>query len=452
MARIPAYPYHTRNAFPQTKRVTSGYPVDLSDLRPYQVDGVRWLSSRDRALLADEQRLGKTVQTLRALPPNASAIIVCPAVVRSVWRNECRRWRPDLTCLLEKELSSEPIPPKTVHVISYDSLPEPTPGWKQGLIPTSMRHVTLILDEGQWVKNPRARRTIRTRMLSNQCGRTWILTGTPLQGNPDDLRGVLSSAGLFYDVFGGRGMNAYDAFLQGFNAKVIPINATQRKTVYGNTVEPWVKDALKKVMLRRTRAEVASHLPPKTYQEIVIPGPEDLREYLDSVNEAWAGVGQEELPPFELISEARAALAKARTEQSIEHVRNRLEHEPVVVFSAHRAPLVALAARLRASLVLGEASDREREESIQRFQRGATNCIALSIGAGGVGIDLSRANLGVFIDLDWTPGVNAQAEDRLVSMTKLDPIQIDYLVTDHPLDINVMKILRRKIELIKQVL
>jgi hypothetical protein len=69
-------------------------------LFPYQSEGVRFLSARTRALLADEPGLGKTVQTLGALPPDARAIIVCPAVARGVWSGAIKTLRPDLRSIL----------------------------------------------------------------------------------------------------------------------------------------------------------------------------------------------------------------------------------------------------------------------------------------------------------------------------------------------------------------
>src|SRR5262249_10973483 len=65
-------------------------------LYPFQVEGVDWLSGRPRALLADEMGLGKSAEALLALPVEAAALVVCPAFLKYHWREEARRWRPDL--------------------------------------------------------------------------------------------------------------------------------------------------------------------------------------------------------------------------------------------------------------------------------------------------------------------------------------------------------------------
>jgi SWI/SNF-related matrix-associated actin-dependent regulator 1 of chromatin subfamily A len=413
---------------------------DLQRLRPYQVEGVHWLRSQASALLSDEMRLGKTCQVLRALPRRARVIVVCPAIVRLVWKAEAWEWRRDLTAAVETKLRA-PREGEIV-IVSYDALPMPPRGFSHGLLQTPLTDVILVFDEAHFVKGFAAKRTERARLLAKQCGRVWGLTGTPLSGKPEDLFGVLTSCRLAERVFG---KSPETSFARAFHAE-----KKGRCTVYGRP-EPWVADKLREVMLRRTRAEVRPELPATQYQDILVAAPDDLTEFLNELDARWEEVGFGELPPFELISAGLAALARSKTDAAVAHVRSRLEDGPVVVFSKHKDPVLEMGAKLGAGVVVGESSDRERAQVIRDFQSGKLQCIALTIDAGGTGIRLDRADVCVFVDLDWTPGNNRQAADRLADLDKKKPIQIDTMVTDHPLDRRVCERLLEKTELIGEV-
>lgn len=406
-------------------------PLQTADLRDYQVEGVRWLAGKHFALLADEMRLGKTAQILRALPKRASVIVLCPAIVQLVWRDEILKWRPDLMPIvgpLEQPAQGEVV------ICSYDSLPDSPNGWQMRLLAAPLHETILILDECHYLKTGGALRTSRARKLGRQVGKVWGITGTPLVGRPADLWGVLTSCRLDAEV------GEYRDFKAAFASD--------------GAVAPWLKRKLKCVMLRRLRSEVRKELPPKQIVHVPVEAPVDLRNFLDAVDARWALIGHGDLPPFELLSEARKALASSRIEATKKFVKSLLaEGEAVVVFSAHRDPVLAMGSLPRSGVIVGETSAADREMLIERFQKTRElDVLALSMEAGGVGINLSRANVVVEVDLSWTPGDNAQAEDRVVSVEKSDPITVYRLVSDHPLDQRVLEILEGKERLIHEAL
>jgi len=142
----------------------------------------------------------------------------------------------------------------------------------------------------------------------------------------------------------------------------------------------------------------------------------------------------------------RAELASSRTEAAHALADECEEQEcPLVVFSAHVEPVRSLGARAGWAYIDGSTSMEDRERIVDQFQNGKMPGIALSIRAAGVGLTLTRAWKAVFVDLDWTPAGNAQAEDRLCRIGQThDHIEIVQMVSDHPLDLRVLELLAEK--------
>ncbi len=419
--------------------------LDESELREYQVAGSKWLRSMSACLLADEMGTGKTAQMLRALRRHDRVIVVCPASVLLAWVKQVVRWRPEFRITIREALR-KPDEGEIV-AVSQDSLPE-APAGSRVLLSDSLSDVTLIVDECHGFKSYRAQRTKRLRKLAAQCGRVWGATATPMLGSPEDLWGVLSSlklAGIF---------DGWEEFVSLCAGKKRYMR--DRKTgalreighVWG-TISPEVGERLRKVMLRRTVAEVLPELPPKRYVDVPVPAPDDLREFLDSVKAGWDAVEDGDLPPFELLSEARAALARSRIPAALEYVRETAEAMPLLVFSSHVDPILAMKAIPNTGCITGQTSLADRNHLIDMFQAGMLRVLALTIDAGGVGLTLTAAGGVVFIDRDYTPALNSQAEGRAVRFgQEHQSVLIARLVSDHPLDERMNEILDEKQRLI----
>ena len=124
---------------------------------------------------------------------------------------------------------------------------------------------------------------------------------------------------------------------------------------------------------------------------------------------------------------------------------------PLVVASAHRAPVVALGAVEGWSSILGGIPATERQRRIDAFQAGELAGLAITIGAGGVGITLTRARCMVVVDRAWTASENDQVEDRICRIGQAaDTVHIVDVVADHPIDKFVAKSIARKRSLIRR--
>lgn len=401
---------------------------------------------------------GKTVQTLTALPANARALVVCPASLKHNWSDETKKWRPDLKPIIVDGKMGFRLPVAgEVVVMNYDILPTwLTPGKERGEaapVPAGVAkeasEVILIADEGHRLANYKSLRSKRFKTLSGICKATWLLTGTPLLNRPPQLWGVLEAGGMAAKAFG-----SWGRFMRLFNAE------RGRWGIVWSSPSPEVPEMLRRVMLRRTREEVLPDLPRKTYSEIVVNEmPGALRRRMDALSEEWGGYLEEAvtdqvdtaLPPFEEFSAIRAELAASRIPALTELIEDTEESAiPLVVASAHRAPIDPLAEREGWAVITGDTKPADRQEVVRRFQAGELKGVGLTIQAGGVGLTLTRAWRMIFVDLDWTPANNLQCEDRLVRISQeSDKIEIVRLVSDHPLDRHVQALIARKINLIQ---
>lgn len=428
---------------------------------PYQKKGIEWLMGHPRALLADEMGLGKTVQWLRSIPAGMPAIVVCPASLRLLWRDECLSWRPDLSPVVCPP-GEFTVPTRgELAIMSYESLPDPPKGSTRFLVAdAAVSRCALGVDEAQMAKSisslwstAGSQRAKKVALLARQCQRVTFMTGTPMLGKPKDLWGVLMALGVEQEVFGDRRRRPYDVFVELFGA--------ERKK-YGSGKAFWqfpteardmpgldeVRKRVGRVALRRLRKDVLKNLPGKTYQEIPVQVSPELSAELDSLAENW--VDQDELPPFELWSRVRQKLAQDRIPTMLEWVERYEEEEtPLVVWSAHRAPIEAFAGRQGWGVVLGGMGNELVRTQVEAFQAGLLSGIALTIGAGGTGINLSRAAHELFVDLAQNPSENAQAEDRLPRPgQKAEGIVVMRMVADHAVDRHILEILDRKQRLI----
>ena len=434
----------------------------VTGLYPFQVVGVDWLAKGDVRLLADDMGLGKTVETLVAFPKKAAALCVVPASLKYNWEAECIKWRPDLEPVVLNGRGSFRFPKAgEVVIVNYDILPpelEPkkkhpnAKPWDVVVrVPLSVREtckdIIVVFDEAHKLKNPKTGRAKRCKGLGILCGRVWALTGTPLENRPMDLWGMLSCLGMSRTVFG-----SYNRFLEVMDATPNIVHDRHYGYNFG-TPNPIVPELLRRVMLRRKRDDVLPDLPKKQHHTIKVELPKHLQTKMDAMWNEWGDLidKERELPPFEEFSELRAALAESRIPAMIELVEDHEEQDvPLVVFSAHLAPVLACGEREGWEIITGATPSKKRHEIVSQFQAGNLKGLALTMRAGGVGLTLTHAWKAIFVDQDWVPSLNHQAEDRLCRIGQLaNCVEIVRLVSDHVLDVHVLVLIAWKVGLIE---
>ncbi len=208
-------------------------------------------------------------------------------------------------------------------------------------------------------------------------------------------------------------------------------------------------------------------LPAKTYRYVDVELDKAQKRECDSVMDeaegvvarngpqgkaAWATDNEDSLKwvgGIAGMSECRKHLAMAKFKTMLALVEEYEEQEePLVVFSAHRGPIDALASRDGWRIITGDTSHEERARHVASFQAGALKGLALTIQAGGVGITLTYASHAIFVDQLWTPALNQQAEDRICRIGQDRGCVYTILRGDHELEHMVAEALESKQEMI----
>jgi SWI/SNF-related matrix-associated actin-dependent regulator 1 of chromatin subfamily A len=372
-------------------------------------------------------RVGKTPQAILAASKlNARrSLVICPAIAVQQWYAEWYRWW--------NVGYYGAANPGTVEVYSYDKAKL---NWSTL---TSQRWDVTIVDEAHFAKNPEA---ARTKLIYGKGGlgwcsdRLWALSGTPAPKHAGELWPMLFAFGVV--------TLSYDQFIK----RYCRIDYLSQRPV-GTREEriPELKALLAKVMLRRMRKEVAPDMPAIGFGFLNITPTSKV--------DLPAGTDVDSAPP-----EDRQAVALAKVGPLSDEIDFALAnglYQQTVVFGHHVEPLESMARSLRArgwtaAVLNGGTSPTDRELIQQRFRAGDLQVVCANIATAGTAIDLSAASHGYFLELDWVPGNNVQAANRLVSMQKSEPVTVDVVTWPGSVDDRVQKVLlRRARELAKLV-
>ncbi|HTO03506.1 MAG TPA: DEAD/DEAH box helicase [Opitutus sp.] len=409
-------------------------------LRPYQKRGVEWLAHLCdvgcHGLLADEMGLGKTLQviTLLATRPVADkpVLIVCPASVVPVWREEIAKFQPSLTVDVLKtgnDFSTKPGP--IVWLASYTQLRkhrEMLPAFNFGYA---------VLDEGQFIKNPDAKVTQTCFAVKAQ--HRIVLTGTPLENRQLDLWSIFRF--LLPGLLGSR--------------------ATFENTLNSDRVKTLerLRAQLAPFILRRTKKEVATELPQKVEMDLLCPLTDVQRaEYARICSEGLERLGDDVGAAMREKSFGFLALLTRLRQTCCDpnmlpwrkspltdsgKINLLVEKLAEVVGNGHKVVIfsqfVMLLDRVREALALHfpdlprfelTGMTLDRLKPVQQFQTAAgAAAMLVSLKAAGTGITLHAADYVFLLDPWWNPAVEAQAVDRVHRIGQTSTVFVYRMVT-----------------------
>jgi superfamily II DNA or RNA helicase len=392
-------------------------------LRPYQVEGYRWLARMARwgvgACLADDMGLGKTLQCLGVLlerKEQGPALVVAPTSLGYNWLDEAARFAPGLSVKLYrgKERASllEALGPGSVLVTSYDIATRDVEAL------ADIDFATLVLDEAQNVKNALTGRAKAIRKLRAR----WrvALTGTPLENRLAELWGLFDA--LEPGLLGG-----WEEFSRRF-ARPIEVEGDRgRLDALSGLIRPFV--------LRRTKREVLPELPPRTERVQRVPLSAGEQALYDSARLAALGRIQSGSSDarIELLAaltrlrrlvchprlyDAESTLASSKLDALLEILADLGDAgRRALVFSQFTSFLdlvqsAVAQAGIPALHLDGSTPAKERARRVEAFQRGEADVFLISLKAGGTGLNLTAADCVVHLDPWWNPAVEDQATDR----------------------------------------
>ena len=430
------------NAEKLPRRSTPPEGTFEGELREFQKEGLSFLLANPRTLLADEMGLGKTVQALACLAAAKEfpALIVVPPHLLRNWQTEITRFlrlegKPARVCVLTGLKPYQP-PEADVYIIHYLLLR----GWKQAL--PQMGFKAVIFDEIQELRHGGTEKYSAASLLAAECERVIGLSGTPIYNKGSEIWNVVNI--LDYHCLGDW-ESFTRAWCDGYGNHLV-----RNPALLGEHLR---REGL---ILRRTKEEVLAELPPKrrlvqeidsddkVYRELMRP----VMDKLGSLLALHPDAKERALLEEQVGRGERQATGVAKAPFVAAFVRALEDSgEKVLLFAHHHAVMDIYRRELaayRPVFITGRESTTQKEEAVARFMGGKTNLCVISLRAAS-GLNLQRASCVVFGELDWSPAVHSQAEDRAHRMGQKDSILCYYLVAPQGSDRDMQDALGLKV-------
>ena len=430
------------NAEKLPRRSTPPEGTFEGELREFQKEGLSFLLANPRTLLADEMGLGKTVQALACLAAAKEfpALIVVPPHLLRNWQMEITRFlrlegKPARVCVLTGLKPYQP-PEADVYIIHYLLLR----GWKQAL--PQMGFKAVVFDEIQELRHGGTEKYSAASLLAEECERVIGLSGTPIYNKGSEIWNVVNI--LDYHCLGDW-ESFTRAWCDGYGNHLV-----RNPALLGEHLR---REGL---ILRRTKEEVLAELPPKrrlvqeidsddkVYRELMRP----VMDQLGSLLALHPDARERALLEEQVGRGERQATGVAKAPFVAAFVRALEDSgEKVLLFAHHHAVMDIYRRELaayRPVFITGRESTTQKEEAVARFMEGKTNLCVISLRAAS-GLNLQRASCVVFGELDWSPAVHSQAEDRAHRMGQKDSILCYYLVAPQGSDRDMQDALGLKV-------
>jgi SWI/SNF-related matrix-associated actin-dependent regulator of chromatin subfamily A member 5 len=449
-------------------------------MRDYQVQGLNWLVSLHEngisGILADEMGLGKTLQTIAFIGYlryncgiNGPHLIGVPKSTLDNWKRECNKWIPDINVLVlqgakdeRHQLIADRLTTEKfdVCITSYEMILRE----KSHLNKHAWEYI--IIDEAHRIKNEDS--SLAQIIRGFQSRNRLLITGTPLQNNLHELWALLNF--LLPDVFGDS-----EAFDQWF----------QSRDEAEESVVQQLHRVLRPFLLRRVKADVEKALLPKQETNLYVGMTEMQRKWyrkilekdIDAVNGAggkkesktrllnivmqlrkccnhpYLFEGAEPGPPYttdeHLVDNTKKMMVLDKL-----LVRLQKEGSRVLVFSQMSRMLdiledYSVMRGFKYCRIDGSTAHEDRITAIDEYNAPGSEkfLFLLTTRAGGLGINLTSADIVVLYDSDWNPQADLQAMDRAHRIGQTKQVKVYRFITEHAIEEKVLERAAQKLRL-----
>jgi superfamily II DNA or RNA helicase len=448
-------------------------------LRPYQARGVSWLAFLEQwglgACLADDMGLGKTIQLIAFLLylrqsgfMEAPVLLVCPTSVLGNWEREVKRFAPDLKIRVHHgdkrprgAAFAKTAQPLHLVITSYALVARDLKELQQ------ISWQGLVLDEAQNVKNPEAKQSKAVRQLEGQF--RIALTGTPVENRLGELWSIMDFLNPGY-------LGPRNFFQRRFSTPIERYGDTASLQMLRSLVQPFILRRLK------TDRDIIQDLPEK--QEMTVfcgLSAEQAALYQKTVDQALEAINETEgvqrrgqilalltklkqicnHPAQFLQQDSLGALNRSGKLQRLDEMLEELlsEGDRALIFTQFAEWGKLLKLHLERHLgqeslfLYGSTSRQQREAMVDRFQLdpNGPRLFILSLKAGGVGLNLTRANHVFHFDRWWNPAVENQATDRAFRIGQTRNVQVHKFVCNGTLEERIHEMIESKQALSEQV-
>lgn len=457
--------------FEQIEDVEEAVPEALGGiLRSYQVTGYRWMKVLGNygfgGILADDMGLGKTLQMISVLSSQQSespSLIVCPTSLGFNWQSEFEKFALHMKVLLiqgtqnQREEQIKRIPDYEIIVTSYDSLKRDIEQYSEYMFNYC------IIDEAQYIKNSQTQNAKAVKSIKSQ--RRMALTGTPIENS-------LSELWSLFDFV----MPGYLLSESQFRKEIeLPIVRDQDEAVMER-----LRKMIAPFILRRLKKEVLEELPDKTenvvyselseeqykvYMAYVAKARDELMEQIET-----EGIEKSQIKMLSCLTRLRQICChpslflenyegeSAKLQTCLELVRSTIESgHKILLFSQFTSMLGVLAEAftqegISYSLLKGDVKAEKRREMVENFNTGDTNVFLISLKAGGVGLNLTSADVVIHYDPWWNASAENQATDRAHRIGQVNNVQVFKLIARGTIEEKIKAMQDEKQDLTNNVL
>ncbi|MEY8458638.1 SNF2 helicase associated domain-containing protein [Lactococcus ileimucosae] len=427
-----------------------------AELRSYQETGVRWMSMLTHyhlgGILADDMGLGKTVQAITYLLSNLKegeiALVTAPASLVYNWASEFEQFTDKMDYVVVDGMKAEReamIQGKhQIYITSYGSFLKDFDDYQN-------KELTyLLLDEAQAVKNYSSK---TNRALSQlNVAHTFALSGTPLENRLEEIWAI------------------FQVIMPGFLPKREIFNKMSPEVI-ARIIHPFI--------MRRKKEDVLTELPDKMEmtlrnnmveeQKLIYLAQLELMQrsvrQMDSASlkksriEILAGITRLRQicnTPALFMENYKGGSGKLDSLMELLEQIKGSGHRPLIFSQFTKTfPYIEEAMEklnLTAYKLTGSTPVKERLEMVQAFNAGSRDAFLISLKAGGVGLNLTSADLVILVDLWWNPAVEEQAIARAHRMGQKSTVEVIRLITQGTIEEKIMEIQERKKGLIANVL
>jgi SNF2 family DNA or RNA helicase len=449
-------------------------PTEVEDkLRDYQKNGYHWLRFLHKyhfgGILADDMGLGKTLQMLtllKSLKPKKPALVLCPRTLIYNWQEESDKFFADLKTLVYYGTPAERVEMRKdfsdydLIISSYSTISRDVEELNAEGIVFSIS----ILDEAQHIKNHRTKRAKAVKNIEAES--RLALTGTPLENSIEELWSI-------FDYLMPGYLGNYSYFRNNFITPISKNNEKEKLKELKERVAPFI--------LRRRKEEVLKELPEKiinvhpvsmtqlqedSYQTVLAEVRGELEETV-----AEKGFNRSRINVLAALTKLRQICnhpslvlgdeGKAHNSGKLEALRELLSDalsggHKLIIFSQFVKMLKLIRNDLDQQGInyrYLDGSTRNRMDKVREFNNDPEiDVFLISLKAGGVGLNLTAADMVVHVDPWWNPMVERQATDRAHRLGQENRVMVYKMITRGTVEEKMLKLQQRKQDLFDNVI
>ena len=441
-------------------------------MRNYQKNGFRWMKTLESCnfcgILADDMGLGKTLQTIALLlaakeeGKKGTSIVIAPASLVYNWREEFTKFAPGLNVYTlagkadEREELIKDYSNADVLITSYDVLKRDIDQYE------NCEFIYEVIDEAQYIKNQTTAAAKAVKLINSK--NRLALTGTPIENRLSELWSIFDylMPGFLY---------SYDVFRREYETQIVKYEDKDMTQRLQKMVKPFI--------LRRLKTDVLKDLPDKLEETRVVKFDGEQQKLYDAqvvhMKEEIAKNSEEDFNKNKLKILAELTRIRqiccdphlcfenyngqsAKLESCLELIDSAIEADhKILLFSQFTSMLKIIEERLlekeiRFYKITGATSKKDRIGMVKQFNDDDTPVFLISLKAGGVGLNLTGADMVIHYDPWWNVAVQNQATDRAHRIGQTKKVTVYKMIAKGTIEEKIVKLQETKKDLADSII